>query len=142
MKFKGSIVITDPCYFIKEEDWDGMDTDFKALGFTDFLVDETHYGDWSCTTYDYDSGEEIGEFCADAGMVCVALLAEVAKYNPSSLDLIKNGRCSTIVENFDGNVLFHLKQFPYYYQDRKFLETILTVVGRGNINFETKQTGA
>ena len=43
---------------------------------------DTLYGDWSCITYNSDTHEKIGEFCADAGMVGVFLLDEVLKYNP------------------------------------------------------------
>lgn len=51
MKFKGTIIITDPCYITKSKDWDGQDTDFSKLGITNYIAEDTIYGDWSCTTY-------------------------------------------------------------------------------------------
>ncbi|MGM9530471.1 hypothetical protein, partial [Intestinibacter sp.] len=46
MRFKGDIIITDPCYIIKREDRDNI----KDLGFTTFISESTIYGDWSCKT--------------------------------------------------------------------------------------------
>lgn len=54
MKFKGDIIITDPCYLMKkDEDWDKCKNgdNMLALGFTNYLVADTEYGDWSCTTF-------------------------------------------------------------------------------------------
>ena len=48
MRFKGSIVITDPCYLIKDKDKDCYDL---PEGFTDYICRSTIYGDWSCMTY-------------------------------------------------------------------------------------------
>lgn len=39
----------------------------EILGITKYLVRDTIYGDWSCTTFNSDNKEPIGEFCADAG---------------------------------------------------------------------------
>lgn len=60
MRFKGTIVITDPCYLdngmpeIPGVDWwDSVDygDNLGAAGFTDFISESTLYGDWSCFTY-------------------------------------------------------------------------------------------
>ena len=32
MKFKGSIIITDPCYVCKDEDWDNIAFDDDLMG--------------------------------------------------------------------------------------------------------------
>lgn len=57
MEFKGTIVITDPCYVIKSEDWSHyLDvTDFGSIYQVDYdgmkhIISDTLYGDWSCTT--------------------------------------------------------------------------------------------
>ena len=57
MKFKGDIIITDPCYIIKEinsEDWDKCDfgDNMEVLGINHYISESTIYGDWSCTTWD------------------------------------------------------------------------------------------
>lgn len=61
MKFKGTIIITDPCYldsgnkFLESTDhwWD--ETDFgenlHEIGITSYISEDTLYGDWSCFTY-------------------------------------------------------------------------------------------
>ena len=53
MKFKGTIIITDPCYIIKDEDWDRCDCggNVKCLGFENCICEDTIYGDWTCFTY-------------------------------------------------------------------------------------------
>ena len=55
MEFNGTIVITDPCYFAKDQDWDREDGGFdytnygieEGLGFTNFIWSDTGYGDGS-----------------------------------------------------------------------------------------------
>lgn len=52
---------------------------------------------------DCNSGETLGTFCADFGMVSVILLPEVLAYNPEySKHLSK--KCYTIIKGFDGEV--------------------------------------
>lgn len=44
MKFKGNILITDPCYIVSG--------DLEVLeGFSDYISRNTIYGDWTCFTY-------------------------------------------------------------------------------------------
>lgn len=47
MKFKGDIVITDPCYVVNDEDWEFSEYGDRVdkLGFTDYLVRSTIVGD-------------------------------------------------------------------------------------------------
>lgn len=55
MKFKGDIIITDPCYIIKDnsDDWDkcGWGENMGILGFTTYISEYTLCGDWSCSTW-------------------------------------------------------------------------------------------
>ena len=103
------LLITDPCYFIKDEQWLGMCSCLhdpnkakeylEKLGIKGFAVG-TLYGDWSCTTYKvceeealdlidtgeypewlHDDHEELGKFCADSGTVCVVSLDDVLNYD-------------------------------------------------------------
>lgn len=203
MKFKGDIIITDPAYIIKEEDYNkakfglkeflaekqkeagelpaypdrnnlplneyikimaetnlryskyikkAFDLEnewrytnyFKNLGFTTFLMNTTYYGDWSCTTFEKETNKVLGQFCADAGEVCVLLLDEVLKYNPTYQDEIGTW-CATIIKDFDGDISFDIKEECTIvetdngaYQD---IDTNISVIGKGNINFYTAQTG-
>ena len=59
--FKGDIIITDPCYVLKHIDREKVE----------YIARDTIYGDWSCTTFNTDTKEAIGKFCADSGMVAV-----------------------------------------------------------------------
>lgn len=178
MKFKGDIIITDPCYIIKDDsdDWDkcGWGESMGVLGFTTYISESTLYGDWSCSTWStprkdveaqleefntlgrarwelmkqygedsvqakiYDNKiadvslnvEKIGYFCADTGMVAVFLLDEVLKYNPDFDYHINREWTTTLIKDFDGEV--------NYYVDN---EGDAHIIGVGNVNFFTTQTG-
>ncbi len=146
MKFKGDIIITDPCYIIRAEhhettpitkdDWEACDCgdNMEVLGIENYICRGTIYGDWSCTTFNSDTNEEIGEFCADAGLVAVFLLDEVLKYNPDFDYHINRPWTTTLIKDFDGEVNFEVIYDEYG-------EPEVQVVGKGNINFVGKQTG-
>lgn len=159
MEFDGDIIITDPCYIMKEDDdWAtcAYGEDMEALGITHYMTRDTLYGDWSCTTFDTDTKEAIGEFCADAGLVSVFLLDEVLKYNPYYKDHLKNKWTVTWIKDFKGTVEFIVKHIEGYYEEDTdywkkgdyWEDYVLEVVGHGinkvtgkPINFVGKQTG-
>lgn len=108
-----AIVITDPCYIVKDEDKRNTGYNLENLsvfGFSDYISRNTIYGDWSCGLYRIVGKEkykkvtdvpqecyhQIGSLCADAGMVCVVYLDELLTYN---LDFIKQyaQRCYSIL---------------------------------------------
>lgn len=193
MRFKGDIIITDPCYICKEKqevgeypvsedyfsysskkdytdykkssceskqyreewkryfaalseyrdnnisDWElcNYGEDMEVLGIKNYICRDTLYGDWSCTTYNSDTHEKIGEFCADAGMVGVFLLDEVLKYNPDFNYHIERPWTTTLIKDFDGEIDFEI----IHTEGEKWEDDSVRIIGRGNINFETKQTG-
>ena len=104
--------------------------DFRPLGFLNTISHSTLYGDWDCITFNSDTKEPIGEFCADSGMVAVFSLDEVLKYNPDFDYHINKPWTTTWIKNFKGDVCFKILD-----------EETIIVKGIGNINFETKQTG-
>ena len=67
MKFKGTIIITDPCYIMRakhhgttpitEDDWRACDCgqNMEVLGIKRYICESTIYGDWGCTTYKVDT---------------------------------------------------------------------------------------
>lgn len=70
MKFKGDIIITDPCYIIKDnsDDWNkcGWGENMGILGFTTYISEYTLCGDWSCTTWSTprkDVAAQLEELC-------------------------------------------------------------------------------
>lgn len=131
MRFKGDIIITDPCYICKDGDWKKCEYGEKMqlLGIENYICRGTIYGDWSCTTYNTDTGEKIGMFCADAGMVGVFLLDEVLEYNPDFDYHIERPWTTTLIKDFDGDVEFRV------------VDDEVKVVGNGNVNFVVFQTG-
>ena len=186
MRFKGTIVITDPCYLDNgmasdemEDLWEDSSygEDLSVFGCTHYISEGTLYGDWSCFTYKgtkeevakkmrkwnkyyfdffdkYNSTTDVkereilleeyktkhakwketntlGEFCADAGMVCVVYLDEILNVNPNFKKWAdEHPWCVTIVENFDGDV-------NYVIDD----EQEAHIVGMGNVDFYTSQCG-
>lgn len=155
MKFKGTIIITDPCYILKDSsnDWRKCNCgeNMEALGLSHYICEDTIYGDWSCTAYKIEGNpykviedlvkdsktgckvncSRLGNFCADAGMVAVFDLDEVRKYNPSIDEWIaSHDWCVTTISNFDGDVEYYIDKEGYAH-----------IAGIGNINFFTIQTG-
>lgn len=143
----------------KYDDWSkcSYGENMEVLGITNYICRDTIYGDWSCTTYNTDTGEKLGKFCADAGLVAVFELDEVLKYNPDFSQWIKTHNwCVTVIENFTGNINFEVvHQSGVYTKDDEFESNgkiyckegetwendEIQVIGKGNINFFTTQTG-
>lgn len=150
MKFKGNVIITDPCYIIRarhhgtksitKDDWKACEYGEKmeVFGIKNYLTKNTLYGDWSCSTFNKDTNKKIGDFCADAGLVSVFLLDEVLAYNPDFDFHIKRPWTTTLIKDFDGDI--EIKVIEEEGKDGN-LEEEVRVVGIGNINFYTIQTG-
>lgn len=143
----------------KYDDWSkcSYGENMEVLGITNYICRDTIYGDWSCTTYNTDTEEKLGKFCSDAGLVAVFELDEVLKYNPDFSQWIKTHNwCVTVIENFTGNINFEVvHQSGVYTKDDEFESNgkiyckegetwendEIQVIGKGNINFFTTQTG-
>ena len=167
MEFDGDIIITDPCYIIRAEhhgttpvtqdDWAACryGVQMEALGICHSMTRDTLYGDWGCTVFDLDTGEEIGEFCADAGLVSVFLLGEVLRYNPD-FDWYKTKPwTTTLISDFKGTIQFVVERAEgvyetttkYHKAGEKWEDYSVHVVGHGvnkktgdPINFRSEQT--
>ena len=128
MKFKGTIIITDPCYIISGDDYVRTEYGSKLdmLGFTTYLVEDTGFGDWMNAIID-SKGNTLGEFCADSGQVCVVLADELAAYSPRFSNpraLLPN--CYVVIYDFDGDIEIDTSDIDW------------TVIhGSGNINFHS-----
>lgn len=163
VEFDGDIIITDPCYILKDgdsedDDWEKCDcgSDMESLGINHYMTRDTICGDWSCTTFDTDTKKPIGQFCADAGLVSVFLLDEVLKYNPDFNYHIERPWTTTLIKNFKGSVQFIVRRIEGEYEEDteywnagdKWVDYSVEVVGHGvdkvtgkPINFVGKQTG-
>lgn len=163
MKFKGSILITDPCYIIKKgEDWDNLifggestPPDLSSLGMPESLMAHTGIGDGTWSVYQVDDpwkclsllkegvpeeeifvgATNIGSFGADAGMSCVVNLDQLLAYDRENTEefLQKYSHCYTLIEGFDGDIV--LERVPWTCGNFNF--KLLKIIGTGNINFIT-----
>lgn len=150
MKFNGTIIITDPCYICNHDfdnkherewfsEWDRMlGDDLKgnrqhmfSRGFSQYIWEDTLYGDWSCTVFDSKTKMPLNvpykHFCADAGLVGVFYEKEVLKYNPK---FKVDGYMAAAIPDFKGDV---------HYDINKHGEA--RIIAIGSHNFYTSQTG-
>ena len=131
------VLITDPCYIMKKPSEDWKETDYgmemEKVGVSKHIARNTIYGDWSCTVFD-DNSDSIGEFCADSGKVAVFSLKEVLKYNPEyNVENETKHGLATVIKGFTGTVAI--------VEEGEGEEASVHVVGKGNINFRSEQTG-
>lgn len=112
------------------DDWEvcNYGKSLENLGFSTFLATPTIYGDWDCNIFNSDTEERIGQFCADSAQVGVFLLEEVLKYNPHFDYYLTRPWTTTYISNFHGEI-----------QIQKRNE--VKVIGKGNVNFISKQCG-
>ena len=139
------IIITDPCYIAK--DWGTFYDKYvtRPVNRNDIPADErcnkenilmrdTIYGDWSCHVFN-EKNESIGRFCADAGMVCIAVLGENPDIDPEKVKKIsEKDWCATILKDYTGDL--YIKRSPV---EGSYDE--IYVEGIGSINFTSRQTG-
>ncbi len=141
MRFFGDILITDPCYLMKSnDDWKRCEFGerLEVLGIDHYYCRDTIEGDWSCTISDAETGGKLGEFCADSGMVVVALLSEVLRYNPNFDYHIKKPWTAAVINGFDGEIDEEIITLNIDSGDEHPVEYYeLHIIGRGNINFIT-----
>lgn len=167
MEFDGDIIITDPCYIIRashhgttpitDDDWGacGYGENMEVLGIRHYMTRDTLYGDWGCTVYNTDTKEQIGQFCADAGLVSVFLLDEVLQYNPDFDYHKERDWTTTLIQGFKGKVWFEVERTEGVYKEdvwkhkagESWEDFCVHVVGRGfnkktgeAINFRSVQT--
>ena len=126
MKFKGDLIILDPCSAVKcETDWQacGWGTDMGKLGFTRFLCLEEG-ADCCRTVRNTDTGELIGRFCTDSAVLVLLDYDELLAYHPDFRDHEKYPDTCTVIRGFDGDVTVENGGFA----------------GRGSINFVTSDS--
>lgn len=121
-----TIVITDPCYIMKEEHWEqylsqgiSNSVDCTSLkrylrshfNFGEVLAGDTVYGDWSNEIIDSETNEVIGEFSADAGMLiaCTASDFDNYGYDRDEVEKLRQNGCLATIENFEGRIDYVLE---------------------------------
>lgn len=140
IKFDGDILITDPCYFLTEEDEEkgaySFDGDFSMIDIPHSMTRGTIYGDWGCTVINTDTNEKLGNFCADSGAVSVVDLNELLAHNPDFNCHIEHPWTSTVIHDFKGTVQFVVNEEVEEYKGKEYVEYKVEVIGRG-INKKT-----
>lgn len=109
-----TLIITDPCYIMRDEDWDNwLDSETPLTNylrekhnFGELIAGDTGYGDWSNTIYNSATGEKIGHFTADAGMVIVCTASDLTNYgyDKDELDRLHSLGCLAIIPNYSGHI--------------------------------------
>jgi hypothetical protein len=133
-KFKGSIVIGDPSYFIKnDEDYKRSDfgVNLSELGFSDYLCLE--FPDDPQVVINTDTGEIIGGICQDSCNVAVVYKSELENYNP---DFEQGFFCEsnrTVIEDFDGEISCEV--VPFETDGGSDSDTVIS--GTGSVNFKS-----
>jgi hypothetical protein len=117
-----TLIITDPCYILKEEHWEhwlsmefgsnpiGLDNYLRQYhNFGEVIAADTGYGDWSNEVYDSNTGAVLGEFSADAGMVIVCTASDLTNYGYDKDEVERLGDigCLAVIPNFSGTVELH-----------------------------------
>lgn len=145
-----TLIITDPCYILKEEHWEhwlgmefgespiGLDNYLRQYhGFGEVIAADTGYGDWNNEVQDSKTGAVLGEFTADAGMVIVCTASDLTNYGydrEKFLDLVERG-CITIIPNFTGTVELHYE----YSKDESKLAVLYGMSKDEDEDFHTMQ---
>lgn len=130
--FKGSIVIGDPSYFIKDDhDWEASEYghNLSNIGFSYYFIIE--FPDDSQIVINEDTKDTLGGICQDSGTIAVIYKHELETYNPDYEQDFFDENNRTIIENFDGNIGY--KTVPVVVDGYEDEDTIIS--GRGNINF-------
>ena len=70
----------------------------SSLGIQNYMVNSTSYGDWSWTTYNKDTKETIGEFCADSLKSGKFLCSLITSYIVKCMNYTINSGGTSITE--------------------------------------------
>lgn len=163
--FEGDIIITDPqyimrqysvpqperCFYPDDEshkaamlDWEfthpdhwaitNFGTNLEIIGLTKWLNQELSYEAGQYTCFD-STDNRIGRFCTDSGIIGIYLKDEVEKYNPDWRDYVTAPYKCTFIPRFNGTI------YIVNHNDNDGIGADIRIVGRGNLNFYTKQTG-
>lgn len=132
------IVITDPLYIVGDNlNWDicNYGNNLDNIGFKNFISFYSIYGDLSCTVYRDDNKNKLGRFVSDSGMICVVSLSECFNYNRTFNLFEEKPWSATIIPAFSGTIR------AINYGGSEIKDCDIRIVGRGSINFTSRQTG-
>ena len=157
VEFDGNVLVTDPCYILKEDadadrdEWEycNYGDSLEKLGITKFVTNRTLYGDWSCTMYNFDTKKAVGEFCVDAGLVSIMDFDQALAYNNEGVkELIEKSWCATVIRNFKGTGQVKVKEIKYMHEGKEHTdyEAYVELIGVNkntgkDVHYISAQTG-
>ena len=138
MRFKGSIVIGDPGYFVKEEDWEKCEygDHMDKIGFSDFMI--IRFPEDLQTVLEEGTEQVFGGICQDSGFITVVYLDELKSYNPDYEKGFYSTANRAIIQDFDGKITTEIEEIDIDGEK----DTCIIVKGTGNINFRSANTEA
>ena len=131
-----TIIITDPCYLMRDEHWQhycdmefskdpiGLDNYLRQYhNFGEVIAADTGFGDWDNEVFTVDdSNTVLGEFTADAGMVCVMTASDLSNYEYDKdefQDYVDKGLIA-VIPNYTGDIALE-----YHYRNGDKLAVII-----------------
>lgn len=120
-----------------QSDWDRSDygRDLKCLGFKNFIISELGYQYGSYGVYESNTRSYIGQFCSDSGLVGVFELDEVLSYDENFDKFNTMPYAVCFIPNYAGKIAFVNNN------DESGIEADIEIIGKGNIDFYSKQIG-
>ena len=111
-----TLVITDPCYLLKDEDWEELGNTYgydnlkqylsEKHNFGELVCGDTGFGDWSNMIIEDDTDDVIGRFTADAGMFIVCTASDLTNYGVDKEKFdryVRNGLIA-VIPDYSGRV--------------------------------------
>ena len=111
-----TLIITDPCCLLKDEDWNELGNTYGYDNLKEYLTEkhnfgelvcgDTGFGDWSNLIIEDDTDKEVGRFTADAGMFIVCTASDLTNYgiDKEKFDsYVRNGLIA-VIPDYSGRV--------------------------------------
>ena len=129
------LIITDPCYLLKDEDWEELGETYgydnlkqylsEKHNFGELVCGDTGFGDWSNMIIEYETDNVVGRFTADAGMFIVCTASDLTNYgyDKDKLDRLWKFGSLAIIPNYSGVVTVAKNKDGFAYIDFKGLTT-------------------
>lgn len=121
MKFKGTIIITDPCYITKDSfDWSKCNygLNMEVLGIHNYITESTIYGDWSCITYSIENPIET-----------ITKISEIkSSFNDFYLDSLSDKEYDDVCDVYQSRMtstLYNAKELGHFCADAGLVSVFL-----------------
>lgn len=146
-----TLIITDPCYIMREEDWDKWTSSNDCFtnpnslveyltnehNFGEVIAADTGYGDWTNEITEVGTDNCLGEFAADAGMVIVCTASDLTNYgyDKERIEDLQEKGCLAIIPTYTGTV-----ELVYEYNN-KYNDRLAVIHGTSDTDFNFTTLG-